>query len=96
MKKLLLTLCCASSISSFAQDGFSLQPQVGIGLGTRYVHGYKDFKCAFIFDGILGMVYQHKHLVLNTGIGFLKTGYMVHIDYTDALGNVIASVNSHS
>ncbi len=89
MKNVLFCCLCFASISSFGQNGFFLEP--GLGLGYTNVRAsnppdqypfqygaegwYNRSKNIFSYNPSLLIGYKHKSWSLTTGISFLKTGY---------------------
>lgn len=84
MKKVLFVALCACGFTSFAQDGFFLQPEIGIGAANAHVrspsYGYNTYnssepKSFTTYTGQIGVGYQHNNWSINTGVGLLKSGY---------------------
>lgn len=86
MKKLMLVVFCFYWIASPAQNGFYLQPQLGVGssgvlahdnlkLGTYQDEGRSSVSVA---DAELGIGYRLNRLELSSGIFFLRSGYFEH------------------
>ena len=96
MKNAILCFLCFASITSFAQNGFFLEP--GLGLGTTNVKAsnppdeypfqygpaewYSKPTSIFSYNPSLLIGYQHSHWSLSSGISFLKTGYADGMNYT--------------
>jgi len=95
MKKLIITILCFCSITSFAQDGFFLQPIIGAGFTNMKHNDDNDHMTsgdyAFTFDGGVRAGYQAGKWRFNTGLGYLRTGTKIPITLTDALGNPIGT-----
>ena len=96
MKKILLLLACFGSMTLYGQNGFSLEPQVGVGISNVKTSGPADPHSVSVFDGLLGVGYRYNHFVVSSGIGYLRTGYKVNITFTDALGNPISTVGAYT
>ena len=89
MKRVLLCCLCFVSISAFAQNGFFLEPGIGLGVTNvrtssppdpypfQYgaVGWYNRTNVIFSYNPSLLIGYKHKGWTLTTGISFLKTGY---------------------
>ena len=89
MKNILLCGLCFASIASFGQNGFFLEPGLGLGVtdvkASNPPYEYPILyaaagwpakpKIIFSYDPSLFIGYQHAHWSLTTGISFLKTGY---------------------
>ena len=86
MKKLIIALLLGSSMPSFAQNGFYLQPEAGLGFTnsiTKFTNvGYWEYgvdkpKGFSTYNGSLGIGYQHNNWQFGTGIEFMRTGYSI-------------------
>ena len=78
MKKTFLFILLLNNLFTYAQNGFFLQPIVGIGAGggsyTDINHNEYKTKLVPVYDAQLGIGYQFSHLMINTGIGYMRTG----------------------
>lgn len=99
MKKILLTALCLFSIASFAQNGYFLQPIVGVGTGNINYKGSDNHMTssnyALTFNTGIVAGYQAGSWRFNTGLVYLRTGATQPITMTDALGNPIGTYNVH-
>jgi hypothetical protein len=102
MRYTLLLVLGMISLSSFAQQGFFLQPTAGIGMANARIKDYTypytstsvalvPLKPAVAFDVQATVGYQYKHLLLATGLGYMQSGYAEDITYTSVLGNPIGN-----
>jgi hypothetical protein len=89
MKNFILTILCLCSVASYAQNGFFLQPEIGIGISNANVVYPRDYinypwgiswnaplKNIFTYNPQILIGYQFSHWSVVTGISFLKTGFI--------------------
>jgi outer membrane protein with beta-barrel domain len=87
MKKITLLALCFSAVNTFAQNGFFLQPAVGLGFSNIKegdFPGKVNPEKVFAYSGEVGLGYHLKNIDLNTGIGYLRTGAMVPMTVTSS------------
>ena len=87
MKKLLIALLLGSSLPSFAQNGFYLTPEAGVGYTNAqvtpkrdYLNGYGQNKTTgFVtYNARIGVGYQFNNWQLSSGVEFMRTGYSIN------------------
>ncbi len=99
MKKLIIALLLGSSMPAFAQNGFYLQPEAGLGFTNSQVklneagmwqYGAGPSKGFSTYNGRIGIGYQYNNWQFSTGIDFLRTGYSINYytgDFISVLNN---------
>ncbi len=85
MKKLLTMITLLVAFGAKAQDGIFLQPEFGAGttnvntnmimVSNGWYWGDDKKSATFCYSAGLGVGYRIRHLVLNTGLYFLQSGY---------------------
>ncbi len=90
MRQFLVGLLCLGSVTSFAQNGFYLQPESGLGftdaqLKTKFDNGKWTYgtdkpKGFSTYSGRNGIGYQFNNWQFSTGIDFMRTGYSLNYD----------------
>lgn len=86
MKKIILAVFCFSGFVSWAQNGFYLQPQAGIGNSGVLAHDnlklgtYENIgsNSVSVYNLELGIGYRLNHWEISSGIFFLRSGYYEH------------------
>lgn len=83
MRKFLLVILCACGTPSFAQTGFFIQPELGIGISNtnwQYLSPGSNTgqKNIFSDEFVIKAGYQNDRWELTTGIGYLNTGYKIN------------------
>ncbi len=87
MKKLIIALLLGSSLSSFAQNVFYLQPEAGLGYtnaqvtpkdGNMNVYGQNKTTGFTTYNARIGVGYQFNNWQFSSGVDFLRTGYSIN------------------
>ena len=86
MKGILVLVFCFSGFVASAQNGFYLQPEIGIGSSNVSAHdnmilGRYENEGRYsigVLDCELGIGYRIGHLEINSGIFFLQSGFYEH------------------
>ena len=93
MKNIVPIICLSlGAVSSHAADGVFIQPSFGVGATSKTfisngITYSNDFRLSYNAGVTLG--YQYRWFVLNSGIGYLKTGYkaVAHMYRLDVEGS---------
>ena len=86
MNKIILLVFCFSGFVSSGQNGFFLQPRIGIGSSIVTAHDnlklgtYErvDLTSVAVFNCGLGLGYRLNRLEFSSGFSFLQSGYNEH------------------
>ena len=87
MKKTFLLVLCYSAITAFAQNGFFLQPEVGVGMSNiiQKHFSYAKQHSIITFNPAIDIGYQFHNWRFQSGIEYLKTGY--ELDHATYMAN---------
>src|ERR1017187_7545274 len=87
MKKLILIACLFCGLNTSAQNGFFLQPEIGVGISntnakfsTMNIPGTYSWPptSIFTYDCQLGVGYNFSHWAISSGVYYLRSGYKWH------------------